>query len=219
MTQSQEEAIEKLVDFLYKKGERRFFILRGYAGTGKTSLVSALVKTFVQNRLNIILLAPTGRSAKVFSSYANTAAYTIHKVIYSVQNIDGKLIMRRKINQLQYPFIVDEVSMIAQYQHREDYYPDRKSLEDLMQFVFEGKNNKLIFVGDDAQLAPIHETESKALNLSFMKDYFDLLGEEYTLTDIVRQEEESGILVNANLLRQVIKKEKLKRFAFYVTLP
>jgi exodeoxyribonuclease-5 len=140
MTQSQEEAIEKFVDFLYKKGERRFFILRGYAGTGKTSLVSALVKTFVQNRRNIILLAPTGRSAKVFSSYANTAAYTIHKVIYSVQNIDGKLIMRRKINQLSNTlFIVDEVSMIAQYQHREDYYPTGNLLEDLMQFVFEGK--------------------------------------------------------------------------------
>ena len=124
MTQSQEEAIEKLVDFLYKKGERRFFILRGYAGTGKTSLVSALVKTFVQNRRNIILLAPTGRSAKVFSSYANTAAYTIHKVIYSVQNIDGKLIMRRKINQIiQYPFYCGCSPMIAQYQHREDYYP------------------------------------------------------------------------------------------------
>ncbi|MDD3645240.1 MAG: AAA family ATPase, partial [Bacteroidales bacterium] len=148
MTQSQEEAIEKLVDFLYKKGERRFFILRGYAGTGKTSLVSALVKTFVQNRLNIILLAPTGRSAKVFSSYANTAAYTIHKVIYSVQNMDGKLVMRRKINQLSNTlFIVDEVSMIAQYQHREDYYPVGNLLEDLVQFVFEGKNNKLIFVG------------------------------------------------------------------------
>lgn len=215
MTQSQEEAIEKLVDFLYKKGERRFFILRGYAGTGKTSLVSALVKTFIQNRRNIILLAPTGRSAKVFSSYANTAAYTIHKVIYSVQNRDGKLIMHRKINQLSNTlFIVDEVSMIAQYQHREDYYPAGNLLEDLVQFVFEGKNNKLIFVGDDAQLAPIHETESKALNLSFMNDYFDLLGEEYTLTDIVRQEEESGILFNANLLRQVIKKEKVEKIRF-----
>lgn len=204
-TPSQEEAIGRLADFIYEKGDRFLFLLRGYAGTGKTTLVSALVNALEDVRVRTVLLAPTGRAAKVLSQYAGKKAFTIHKWIYRVATRQGLRRFVRKENIFSHTlFIVDEASMISAEGGMGEIPGLSSLLEDLMDYVFSGEHNRMLFIGDDAQLPPVHSDESPALNEDFLRSAFPVTIREGSLTDVVRQAEDSGILFNATLLRDKI---------------
>ena len=210
-THGQTVAMERLTDFLYQREPKQLFVLKGYAGTGKTTLISALVKVFGNLNKKTVLLAPTGRAAKVFASYSGEKAYTIHKHIYKISQKEGLLKVKRKTNESTNTlYIVDEASMISCESQSGELFNNRELLADLIDFVFEGANNKMLFIGDDAQLPPIHSAESPALNLDFLTSYFDIHAEYFLLTDVVRQAQDSGILHNATLLRNILQKQKQK---------
>ena len=207
-TAEQENSLEKISEFILSPDDRKVFMLCGYAGTGKTTLISALVRTMSQLERRCVLLAPTGRAAKVFSSYSGKSAYTIHKWIYRQKSIvDGSqfvLMENRAVNTL---FIVDEASMIANDGLSGSVYGTGRLLDDLVQFVYGGHGCKLILMGDTAQLPPVGEGESPALQDDVMAGYvLDVVS--HTLRHVVRQQEESGILWNATRLRQLIEDEE-----------
>jgi len=204
-TIGQELAMLQMVDFLYKKEPKQLFVLKGYAGTGKTTLISALVRVFGNLKKRTVLLAPTGRAAKVFASYSGEKAYTIHKHIYKISHKEGLVKVKRRMNESTNTlYIVDEASMLSCESNSGELFGSRELLTDLMEFVFEGENNKLLFIGDDAQLPPVQSDESPALNLDFLTANFDVTINTCQLTDVVRQACDSGILHNATLLRNVL---------------
>ncbi|MBR1990880.1 MAG: AAA family ATPase [Bacteroidales bacterium] len=191
-----------LSDFICHPSQNQLFILNGYAGTGKTTLVSALVRTLKVIRKNCILLAPTGRSAKVFSAYSGQKAYTIHKCLYYTKMQDGMREFSRRPNRLcNTVFIVDEASMIADGAGDSPLFGSRSLMDDLFSYIFEGQGCQLLLVGDDAQLPPVHCEESPALSIDYIKRNFDLNARCATLTDVTRQTLDSGILHNASRLR------------------
>lgn len=206
-TAQQREVFGLLDQFLNSEDESQCFLLKGYAGTGKTTLISALVKVLPRLKLKSVLLAPTGRAAKVISNYSGKKAFTIHKKIYRKKNaaspemnfVLGDNLMENTI------FIVDEASMISDMVHD---YSRQSLLEDLVSYVYNGKNCKLMFVGDTAQLPPVGAELSPALNKEILSSDFRLKVLSYELTDVVRQEKESGILYNATQLRELIRKGK-----------
>ena len=184
--------------FLYSADPRSAFLLKGYAGTGKTSLISALIRTLPAVRVNCVLLAPTGRAAKVLSSYSGSAAYTIHKKIYmTAMDAMGSMRTVRAINKHSYTlFIVDEASMIAT--------TGQNLLEDLVEYVYSGNHCRLMLIGDTAQLPPVGQSESAALDEQYLAAIHALnvcCGE---LTEVVRQQQMSGILSGATMLREQI---------------
>ena len=185
--------------FLYDSDPRSAFLLRGYAGTGKTSLVSALIQTLPQLRVNCVLLAPTGRAAKVLSGYAHRPAFTIHKKIYmTATDASGALRTVRAINRHTYTlFIVDEASMIG----IEPTASHHSLLEDLVDYVYDGSHCRLMLVGDTAQLPPVGQSESPALDERYLAASFGLNVSSGELTEVVRQQHLSGILNNATSLR------------------
>jgi len=211
LTSGQELAVNQIVEFLYKKEPKQLFILKGYAGTGKTTLISALVRVFENLSKKTVLLAPTGRAAKVFASYSGSKAYTIHKQIYKISHKEGLVkVIRKKNESCNTLYIVDEASMISCESSSGELFGNRELLTDLIEYVFEGENNKLIFIGDDAQLPPVKSDESPALNLNFLKATFDVSISHCQLTDVVRQEQDSGILFNATSLRKILSSGKYK---------
>lgn len=200
-TESQAEAMDQLADFIYGKGDNFLFQLTGYAGTGKTSLVSALVKALTDIGVHIVMLAPTGRAAKVLSQYAGHKAYTIHKWIYRVSSKEGiRRFVRRENKDSHTLFIVDEASMISAQGSLNDLIGN-SLLDDLMEFVYLGDSNRMLFVGDDAQLPPVHADESPALDASYLRNAYDVQVFGARLTDVVRQSLDSGILYNATKVR------------------
>jgi len=210
-TACQNLAMIKVADFLYIRDPKQLFILKGYAGTGKTTLISALVRVFGSLKKRTVLLAPTGRAAKVFASYSGEKAYTIHKHIYKITHKEGFVKVKRKINESTNTlYIVDEASMISCESSSGELFGTRELLTDLMEYVFEGANNKLLFIGDDAQLPPVQSNESPALNLDFLTVNFDVVVSTCEMIDVVRQANDSGILYNATLLRKVLSKQKLQ---------
>eukprot|EP00388_Colpodella_angusta_P001163 GDKJ01003837.1.p1 GENE.GDKJ01003837.1~~GDKJ01003837.1.p1 ORF type:complete len:483 (+),score=4.54 GDKJ01003837.1:1029-2477(+) len=199
----------KAAAFLMQPLTHKCFVLRGYAGTGKTTSVAALVKALPKFKLRVVLLAPTGRAAKVISSYTNRTALTIHKKIYR-KRVAASLDMAFQLapNLAEHTlFIVDEASMIA-----DEWNPQSGSsfLKDLIEFVYQpaptgkDKNCSLLFVGDTAQLPPVGSTESPALNEKYLRDNFGLNVSAVELKEVVRQEKKSGILANATMLRKLI---------------
>lgn len=193
-----------IADFLISCNDRRVFMLCGYAGTGKTSLVAALVKTMTQLERHCVLLAPTGRAAKVFSSYSGKSASTIHKWIYRQKSIlDSSqfvLMENRAVNTL---FIVDEASMITN--DGGGGFGSGALLDDLVEFVYSGTGCSLLLLGDTAQLPPVGEVLSPALSPDYLRSMF--LDVAYVeLTQVMRQLEDSGILLNATMLRDVISR-------------
>jgi len=206
-TNSQRELIELLSTFICEAKNNNAFLLKGYAGTGKTTIVSSLVRYLPSIGISTILLAPTGRAAKVLAGYSNKKAYTIHKKIYRIfQQPDGSTrLMVQKNTHLNALFLVDEASMIATWQDNAENIFDRVNLlEDLVEYVKSGKNCRLIFIGDTAQLPPVGADQSPALNKSLLKEkFFDNIT-EFELKEVVRQAEGSGILINATLLREKI---------------
>lgn len=199
----------KVASFLTSEQDNRCFILRGYAGTGKTTSVAALVKALPQFRLKVVLLAPTGRAAKVISNYTGKRALTIHKKIYRKRSaIATDLSFEMAPNLAENTlFVVDEASMIA-----DEWNPQNGSsfLQDLIKFVYQpssaglDKNCSLLFVGDTAQLPPVGSIDSPALNEKYLSEKFSLKVTAVELKEVVRQEKKSGILVNATMLRKLI---------------
>lgn len=213
-TGEQEITIESFVNFLFSPKTDAIFLLKGYAGTGKTTLISALVKTLDQLKQKCVLLAPTGRAAKVFSHYAGHSAYTIHRKIYRQRTFSNELdnfVMNANLHQHTL-FIVDEASMIANEGLSGGMFGTGRLLDDLIHYVYAGQGCRLMLIGDTAQLPPVGEEESPALSASMLEGY-GLEVTEHCLTQVVRQEQDSGILYNATSLRQYIAEEE------YFSLP
>lgn len=204
-TSEQSFAIEELAEFLLSSVNDTLFILRGYAGTGKTSLVSAVVKTMMKLDQKAILLAPTGRAAKVFSVYSGHSAFTIHKKIYRQQSFSNELSNFSLNDNLHQHtlFIVDEASMISNDGLSGSVFGSGRLLDDLIQYVYSGQGCRLLLMGDTAQLPPVGEEESPALTADVLKGY-GLSVKEIDLTQVVRQLGDSGILWNATALRHLI---------------
>ena len=211
-TKEQEKAISLLSDFLLSRERDTVFLLKGYAGTGKTSLLAALVRTMKLLQQRVILLAPTGRAAKVLSSYAGAPAFTIHRKIYRQKSITEMDVFQNDINLKQDTlFIVDEASMIANESGGSSIFGTGRLLDDLMHYVYSCDGCRLILVGDTAQLPPVGEEESPALSRIMLEGY-GMEVTELCLTQVVRQLEESGILWNATMLRRLIQDDET--FAF-----
>ena len=207
-TFEQEKVVKILADFLFCRKTDSLFLLKGYAGTGKTSLIGALVKTLDQLEQKCILMAPTGRAAKVFSHYAGHPAYTIHKKIYRQKSFSNE-IDNFSMNDNLYQhtlFIVDEASMIANEGLSGSMFGTGRLLDDLIQYVYSGQGCRLMLIGDTAQLPPVGEEESPALSADVLKGY-GLEVYEGLLTEVVRQLQDSGILWNATELRRYIAEE------------
>lgn len=212
-TVSQQLAIEDIARFLFDDDQHSIYLLKGYAGTGKTLLISGLVKSLVRFKVHAELLAPTGRAAKVLSVYAQKPAFTIHKKIYRQQSsADGMgrfvLDFNKHSNTL---FIVDEASMISNSPGEYSLFGSGRLLDDLLEYVYNGKNCRLILVGDTAQLPPVGLPLSQALDKSVLEAYNMNLYSS-VLSDVVRQTAESGILYNATSIRFRIKQKKLQAF-------
>ena len=211
-TKEQEKAISLLSDFLLSRERDAVFLLKGYAGTGKTSLLAALVRTMQQLEQRVMLLAPTGRAAKVLSLYAGAPAYTIHRKIYRQKSITDMDVFQNDVNLRQDTlFIVDEASMIANDAHDSTMFGTGRLLDDLMHYVYSCEGCRLVLVGDTAQLPPVGEVESPALNRVMLEGY-GMTVTEFCLTQVVRQLEESGILWNATMLRSLIQNDDMQAF-------
>ncbi|MFA8300768.1 MAG: ATP-dependent RecD-like DNA helicase [Hyphomicrobiales bacterium] len=207
--QEQENLISLLSQFSLDP-ESSVFILKGYAGTGKTSIVSALVNSLESIKMKSVLLAPTGRAAKVLASYSNAKATTIHRKIYRLKTyVSGKTTIATVPNKHKDTiFIVDEASMISEYNYESgNIFSDQNLLADLIYYVQEGKNCKLILVGDTAQLPPVGIPISPALDAGKVEYEFQLKICEYELKMVMRQALESGILYNATQIREKIRNE------------
>ena len=211
-TKEQEKAIWLLSGFLLSRERDSVFLLTGYAGTGKTSLLAALVRTLVQLEQRVMLLAPTGRAAKVLSSFAGVPAFTIHRKIYRQKSITEMDVFQSDVNLREDTlFIVDEASMIANDTHERTIFGTGRLLDDLMHYVYSCRGCRLVLVGDTAQLPPVGEVGSPALSRPMLEGY-GMEVTEHCLTEVVRQLEESGILWNATLLRRLIQKGETATF-------
>lgn len=203
-TNDQRYAIEVISRFLSSKVKNPLLVLKGYAGTGKTSLVISLVNSLPRVNLDFVLLAPTGRASKVLSNYTEKFAMTIHKKIYVVEKqADGSdgfsLGVNRHSNTV---FIIDEASMIS---GETEYFTGSSLLEDVIKYVYNNKGCRLIFLGDTAQLPPVGSLLSPALNLDFIKRNYPVVAAEVELTEVVRQSQGSGILYNATTIRETLQ--------------
>ena len=200
-TPEQGQALDVFTQFMTDRSDQVVMILRGSAGTGKTTLAGAIVKAMAALKQKLILLAPTGRAAKVFSLYAGHAAYTIHRRIYR-QKSAGDLSSFNLNDNLNRDtlFVVDEASMIANLGLGESAFGSGCLLDDLMQFVYNGQNCRLLLIGDRAQLPPVGEEESPALSAQVLRGY-GMRVYETDLNQVLRQSEDSGILWNATRIR------------------
>lgn len=200
-TDNQMCAIRSIAEFIASDDVRKAFILCGYAGTGKTSIVSAMVRALKSLHRRVILLAPTGRAAKVLSLYAGSPAYTIHKRIYRQKSILDQSSFSLDKNSFENTlFVVDEASMIANEGLAVSSFGSGRLLDDLVSYVFSAAGCSLLMLGDSAQLPPVGELLSPALDSSALRSY-GLSVSGSTLTEVVRQMTDSGILFNATALR------------------
>ena len=208
-TKEQDFVIKMLATFLLSPKSDLLFLLRGYAGTGKTSLVGALVKTLDMLKQKTILLAPTGRTAKVLSSYANHPAFTIHKKIYRQKSFADESASFSICDNLNKHtlFLVDEASMISNEGLSGSMFGSGRLLDDLIQYVYSGEGCRLLILGDTAQLPPVGEEQSPALSAMMLAGY-GLEVMEANLTQVVRQAESSGILWNATALRKLLVQDE-----------
>ena len=210
-TKGQLRFFTKMDDFLIEEsGLERYrdcFLLKGYAGTGKTTIISTLIKVLKNYGYKSVLMAPTGRAAKVMSNYSEKIALTIHKKIYKQTSdaFSGNLTFQRQKNYHDNTlFIIDEASMISD----DAEYGNRSLLADLIEFIFENPGNKLMLIGDMPQLPPVGKELSPALDKNYMETNFYMSVFEEELTEVMRQDEQSGILFNATELRDQLKAEK-----------
>ena len=219
-TSRQAQLFEMLVDFIFSKDYQTLFLLKGYAGTGKTSAISALVLNLNKTNKKAVLLAPTGRAAKVISGYSKVPAYTIHKKIYfpkKQQNgsVDFVLKTNKHRNTI---FIVDEASMIPDRPQNGKLFEQGSLLDDLISYVYSGYHCKLVLVGDTAQLPPVKLSISPALDENRLEFDFDKNIYKIELNEVTRQHENSGILSNATILRTLIDSD-VTNFTFDMNYP
>lgn len=207
----QMELVAAFSRFVTDTEPRQAFVLNGYAGTGKTSLTSALVRSLSDIGIRTILLAPTGRAAKVFAAYSGHGASTIHHHIYQSRKFDPQAMafnLKRNNFKNTY-FIVDEASMISNHPGEYAVFGTGRLLDDLITYVYEGEGCRLILLGDVAQLPPVGYTDSPALSPEILHSYH-LTVYSYTLTDVARQRHDSGILHNATTIRKIISSGELE---------
>lgn len=222
-TPGQEQLMGELAVFLsisWKKANA-LFLLKGYAGTGKTTVVKALVNVLPAIGKRTVLLAPTGRAAKVMAGYTGKQAHTIHRKIYLAwTNKEGQIELKLQKNLHRHTlFIVDEASMIQHAMPVEgQLFSTRNLLDDLFAYVQAGENCRLLFIGDAAQLPPVGLDYSPALDVSFLKNGYHLDIDSFELVEVVRQTQESGILVNATRIREKISHPEI-RFPFFQLNP
>lgn len=209
-TVSQKKVVENLSEYLSSPDYSSIFILNGYAGTGKTTLIAALVQVLRAMNITCVLLAPTGRAAKVLAQYSGTEAHTIHKRIYRQRtNADYESKYSLDINREKgCVFIVDETSMLSDSTPDGQIFGSGSLLEDLITYVRSGRQCRLILVGDDAQLPPVGADRSPALDAAAMRSYGEVVYS--SMTDVVRQDAASGILRNATALRQMLERGEVE---------
>ncbi|MDL2223333.1 AAA family ATPase [Bacteroidales bacterium OttesenSCG-928-M11] len=212
-TDEQRIALTDINAFLFDRNPDSLFLLKGFAGTGKSSLVGAIVKTMNQLKQKSVLLAPTGRAAKVFSVYAGQNAYTIHKMIYRQRAFSNEPTGFVQADNLHKHtlFIVDEASMISNDGIDSFSFGSGRLLDDLIHYVYSGEGCRLILMGDSAQLPPVGQTNSPALDQNVLSGY-GLVVSGCTLTQVVRQAKESGILYNATVIRQNLEEGNVDLF-------
>ncbi len=218
VTDSQGLLLQRLSGFIFDVTPG-IFLLKGYAGTGKTTIISTLVNNLWQAKFKFTLLAPTGRAAKVISSYARQKAFTIHKHLYYPQtDSSGKVrFTLRQNKQRRTIFIVDEASMISGENTSDSLFDSRSVLSDLITYVYSQPGNKLILVGDTAQLPPVGLPVSPALDKQYLAQNFNLSIAEFELDEVVRQSLESGILFNATKIRQELQNQYPDEIKFNTT--
>lgn len=211
LTPSQGVAANALADFFSSTLTHQCFLLKGYAGTGKTTLIASAVRVLLASRVKVVLLAPTGRAAKVLSAYSGYPAFTIHKWIYEQKSLaDGGSQFGLSSNILRNAlFIVDEASMLSNQGSSDSVFGSGRLLDDLIEYVYSGEGCSLMLVGDDAQLPPIGLDISPALEGNRLRG-FGLNVLEVTLREVVRQAQGSGILHNATTLRSMLEEKRIE---------
>lgn len=204
-TSDQQHALQSFAAFLTDRRAQAVMVLRGSAGTGKSALAGAMVRTMIRLKQKVQLMAPTGRAAKVFALHAGVQAYTIHRRIYRERSFSGPE-GSFNLNDNLYAdtlFVVDEASMIANAGSGNAAFGSGHLLNDLVRYVYQGRNCRLLLVGDHAQLPPVGESESPALSAEVLRQ-MQLQVYEATLSEVLRQDSRSGILYNATMIRQMI---------------
>jgi exodeoxyribonuclease-5 len=209
-TDDQSDALKKIAGYICDNNNDVIFLMTGYAGTGKTSIISSVVKTLDLLRMRAVLLAPTGRAAKVLASYSGRQAFTVHKKIYRQKSSKdglGSFSLDRNLHKDTF-FIVDEASMVSNSSVDSSLFGSGKLLDDLIEYVYSGTDCKLILVGDTAQLPPVGSVLSPALDPASLGVYgFGLISCE--LRQVVRQSETSGVLMNATRVRLQVAETNL----------
>ncbi len=218
-TVKQDIVLQKLSHFILEGSKDALFLLKGYAGTGKTTLIGTLVKNLWKAKLSVVLLAPTGRAAKVISSYSGRQAQTIHKnIYYPKKNKTGGLAFQLKQNKSRNTiFIIDEASMIPDTPSDSKLFENGSLLDDLMMHVYSGHNCKILFIGDTAQLPPVRLEVSPALNADNLSLGFNKEVVQIELDEVVRQAEGSGVLMNATIIRKLLNDGFYDSFRFQIS--
>ena len=219
-TKKQEILLKLLSIFTFEPKKESLFLLKGYAGTGKTTIISSFVNTLKFAGKKSVLLAPTGRAAKVISVYSKKPAFTIHKKIYfpKKQQNGGVSFVLQTNKHKNTIFIVDEASMIPDDNQQQQSFDATSLLDDLISYVNEGEDCKLLFIGDTAQLPPVKLVISPALDAEILKNQYLKEVKEIELDEVMRQHENSGILFNATQLRNLIQREE-NPFQFHLKYP
>ena len=220
-TTSQERLLNDLSAFTFDKNKEALFLLKGYAGTGKTTSISAFVNNLWQIGRKAVLLAPTGRAAKVIANYSKKPAFTIHKKIYYPKKTkDGNVSFVLKTNKhTNSIFIIDEASMIPDNPLESKLFENGSLLHDLIHYVYSGNNCKLILIGDTAQLPPVKLNLSPALDESRLEFDFNKDVTVIELDEVMRQHKDSGILINATELRKILNNPYATNFKFQINYP
>ncbi|NHM07478.1 AAA family ATPase [Flavobacterium sp. CYK-4] len=215
-TEKQDIFFQMVSEFITNDNKQEIFVLKGYAGTGKTTVIATIVNHLVDIRKKYVLLAPTGRAAKVIANYSHKPAFTIHKKIYfPKKNSGGGMSFTLKPNQHKDTiFIVDEASMISDVNQDSKLYENGSLLDDLISYIYSGANCKMILLGDTAQLPPVNLSLSPALDIDGLGLHYQKEIYHIELDEVMRQEENSGILYNATELREVLREEFYERFQF-----
>ena len=215
-TYKQDIFFREIAGFLTEKGDDAIYVLKGYAGTGKTTVISTLVNNLQEIGQKYVLLAPTGRAAKVIANYAHKSAFTIHKKIYFPKKNSGggvgfTLQQNKHKNTV---FIVDEASMISDAPAESAMYANGSLLDDLVSYVYNGNGCKMILLGDTAQLPPVNLELSPALETDALALHYHKEVRSIEFDEVMRQEEKSGVLYNATELRELLKDDFITEFRF-----
>ncbi|KAA5821477.1 AAA family ATPase [Algibacter amylolyticus] len=215
-TIKQNIVLQQLAEFIFSKNSNDLYLLKGYAGTGKTTIVGAIVSNLWKAKKSAVLMAPTGRAAKVISNYSKKEAFTIHKKIYfpKKEKSGGVKFVLQPNKHKNTIFIVDEASMIPDTPTDSKQMDSGSLLDDLIQYVYGGHNCKLLLIGDTAQLPPVKLDISPALDERTLALNYDKEVTRMELDEVVRQEQDSGILVNATILRDTLSSNFFESFKF-----